>query len=76
MDDVRTSYITKSDAANSLTTNQLNAPQINSQNINMNGNKWNTGAIQFNSTIDGASKSPDYIIQRGADPKNPLSGLP
>ena len=73
VDDVRTSYITKSDAANSLTTNQLNAPQINSQNINMNGNKWNTGAIQFNSTIDGASKSPDYIIQRGADPKNPLS---
>jgi hypothetical protein len=73
VDDVRTSYITKTDAANSLTTNQLNAINVKGNKINLSGNQWNTGSINFNSDIDGASKSTDYLIQRGADPKDPLS---
>ena len=73
VDDVRNSYITKTDAANSLTTQQMNANTINSSQVKLIGDKWNTGSIQFNSGINGASASPDYVIQRGADPKNPLS---
>jgi hypothetical protein len=73
VDDVRNSYITKTDAANSLTTQQMNANNINSSQVKLSGDKWNTGAVQFNSGITGASASSDYVIQRGADPKNPLS---
>lgn len=73
VDDVRTSYVTKSDASESLITKKLNANQINTRNINLNGNNWNSGAIQFNSTMAESSQSPDYTIQRGADPKDPLS---
>jgi len=73
VDDVRSSYITKVDAANSLTTKQLNTPNINGNKISLSGDKWNSGSVQFNSDINGASKSPDYVIQRGADLKDPLS---
>jgi hypothetical protein len=63
--DVRTSYVTKADAQRQLDTKQLNATKIDSDVVQMHSKDWNDGAIKFSSTQEGASKHPEYMIQRG-----------
>lgn len=58
--DVRSAYVTKLDLANKLKTRTVDA-----ENVISKGNIELSGAIQLNSSIDGASKNQEYLIQRG-----------
>lgn len=66
VDEVRTTYITKSDAARKLSTQQMDAKVVEAEKVNLASKALGDGSLQFNSRVDGASKSPDYLIQRGA----------
>lgn len=71
VDEIRQDYLKKVDAEQKLTTKQLTATNIDtSGQVKLHSSGWNSGAMQFNSDISGASKSVDYTISRGGKPEN------
>jgi len=68
VDDVRATYLTKKEASQVLDTQRLSATNANVGSLQV------QDRTQYNSSVKGASASPDYIIQRGdTDPtKNHL----
>ena len=71
VDGIKQDYLTKVDAEEKLNTQYLSAKNIDtSGQLKLLSSGWNTGSVQFNSDIAGASKSVDFTIQRGGKPEN------
>lgn len=70
VEDVRDTYVKKSVMAENVETKNLKATNISSSGqMELSGDDWGKGAIQFNSTQTDASNSRDYLIQRGGPGK-------
>lgn len=73
--DVRAKYVSKDDQATRVKTNVVDADSVllTGGRVNLTSQGWNSGMLQFDSQLPGASRSPEYTIQRGTnDSKNHL----